>query len=335
MRSINVILFLLMFTSTWGQDFDTVYSDHEHVRISVAINYSNCYNLEIDTVYYWEYYSTDPNYGILLHRTTNKLIAKRWTSSDTNYYMEYYPSGNIKLNLALFRNRNYVYHTAFYESGEIKTQREYLSDLFYKQTRYYKNGNKKSEAYYCEASPNPWNEYLIYYPSGQLSARKTYTTYHDSLSHSYHETQELSAVYFNEKGRKIAADRNSLDYMEIAVQPKWEGENPVTKIDDTTYTYDQFSGQSGYDSELLELKNAIQQHLELPTDCDCKKGVTWIGFVVSSNGSLSMVTVDFPDKKVKKQLEQAIKKLAYWPPAHLENDPVSVYVYTYLLVDEE
>jgi hypothetical protein len=83
------------------------------------------------------------------------------------------------------------------------------------------------------------------------------------------------------------------------------------------------------------LKKAIQQHLELPTDCDCKKGVIWIGFVVSSNGSLSMVTVDFPDKKVKIQLEQAIRKLAYWPPAHLENDPVSVYMYTYLLLDEE
>lgn len=334
MKTLLVLLSLLISASSWEQDCDTVYSNSERVRITVEVNYSNCYYLEMDTVYYWERYTTYPLCGKLLHYQTKKLIAERWISSDTSYYLEYYPSGTIKFKSAYFQNGACLYNISFYENGSVKRQYDPITDMFYKLTHYYKNGNKHSEGYYCYSSPYPWNEYIVYYSSGQISSRRTFTAYHDSLSRSYNETTELSAVYFDEKGRKVATELNSPDQLTISVQPKWVGEDPVTQIDPITYTYEQFSDQNGYDHELLLLKNAIHKQLQFPEKCDCKKGVAWFTIIIDSNGSIDYVEVDYPNEEVKTVIEKAIKNLKKWPTAKIDNEPVRVYVYNWLPLDE-
>ncbi|MDX2360825.1 MAG: hypothetical protein QNK23_08470 [Crocinitomicaceae bacterium] len=354
-KVLHIILLgsVLLLTSkiVFAQTCDTLYSSEKYIERSVEIKYRTCNFLDLDSVYrivqwanidtnyqeLYPYFSNNYCYK-LIHSGSERLIAERWKATDTIYYNEYYLSGKQKV-IAKEVHTSEPYHSflsrlEFYESGQLKRDFKLQNQTFTHIINYYPNGAVQSKGnYYGVASPGAWGDYVEYFPNGQVSSIRSYSEPNtaDSLAGQYQYYELLSEVYYNQNGSQVDEDLNELKSTFIKIYPPFQ--NEVLIIDDTLYTHSQFEDQLAYRNDMFSLKEEILDKAKFPVKCQCTAGIISISLVITKDGEIELIGIDFPDGEIKKRIKKSLEKIKSWPAAMYKGNNVDTYVSTYLILN--
>lgn len=346
------LVLLVMFPFlTFSQNCDTLYSHEKYIERRVALFHRNCSWLYADTMYWLVRWGNhDPEYQTtyfvkndcysIFNTKTGRLIEEGWRVIDTFFTKTYYTSGKLKSYGSVYssvfsaEDSTYFAQTSetYYENGGLLKKSKLSYGEFNQICWFYPDGSLQSVGTLYDANPGFWGTYKEYYQNGQLSSLLTYSM-PDTTDHTYQDAELLSAKYYSIDGKEVEADLNELKRMEIVIYPPKKSE--WTEIENGLYAWEHFSDQAPYSNQLAELKNRILCEITLPESCDCKTGVFWFSAVVNKKGEIEVLDVEIADPILKKSVEDAIRKVNYWPPGELNGDKVDTFIYTFLIINNQ
>lgn len=338
------LVFIFIQHAVVAQNCDTLRAS-EYIRTDVNIAYDNCHWVHVDTSYinhswtdldttFLDLYNAGDFCYVLMHGKTNNLYGHLWKSGDTVTLKAFYASGKMKLFTKELLNYGELFLTIekYYENGQLALSYSMTMSSFTERLTYYPDGAIHTKGIRYGPSFEFSGDYVEYYPTGEISSIQTYSqpNTNDSMRGQYQSSELLGEVFYDLDGNIVDSNLNVYDYFWYNIYPMEISGDTI--INERFHNYLLFQDQEAYAQDMHKLKTKLLKSLKLKS-CSCRKGVIKFSLTISDQGVVKLLSIDFPNEEVKKQLSKSIGKIKYWPPAVYNNQKVDTIVDTYLILD--